>query len=94
MSYKKLLFNLACSRSVQRNNRPRSFCSNLALRALSVQKRARSDLSLYRSRVWLIRSHRRDGFTGGCTLARGGAGPGGAIFHDKAKNIGDMQTVI
>ena len=32
-----------------------SFCTNLALRARSVQKRPRSNISLYRPRVWLIR---------------------------------------
>jgi hypothetical protein len=50
-----LLTSLA--RHVQTNIGPRSFCTNLALRARSVQKRPRSDISLYRPRVRLIRSY-------------------------------------
>ena len=41
-----LLTSLA--RYVQRNIGPRSFCTNLALQAQSVQKRPRSDISLYK----------------------------------------------
>ena len=52
-----LLTSLA--RYVQRNIGPRSFCTNLALRVRSVQKRPRSDISLYRPRVRLIRSYYR-----------------------------------
>jgi hypothetical protein len=40
-----LLTSLA--RYVQRNIGPRSFCTNLALRARSVQKSPRSDIALY-----------------------------------------------
>jgi hypothetical protein len=50
-----LLTSLA--RYVQRNIGPRSFFTNLALRARSVQKRPRSDISLYRLRVRLIKSY-------------------------------------
>ena len=46
-----------CSQYVQRNIGPRSFCTKLALRARSVQKSPRSDISLYRPRVRLIRSY-------------------------------------
>jgi hypothetical protein len=35
-----------------------SFCTNLALRARSVQKRPRFDISWYRPRVRLIRSYK------------------------------------
>jgi hypothetical protein len=45
------------ARYVQRNIGPQSFCTNLALRARSVQKRPRSDISLHRPRVRLIRSY-------------------------------------
>jgi hypothetical protein len=50
-----LLTSLA--RYVQRNIGPQSFCTNLALRARSVQRRPRSDISLYIPRVRLIRSY-------------------------------------
>ena len=46
-----LLTSLA--RYVQRNIGPRSFCTNLT----PVQKRLRSDISLHRPRVRLIRSY-------------------------------------
>jgi hypothetical protein len=42
------------ARYVQRNIGPQSFRTNVALRARSVQKRPRSDISLYRPRARLI----------------------------------------
>jgi hypothetical protein len=47
MPYNKLFINLACSVCTE-NIGPRSFCTNLALQARSVQKRPRSDISLYK----------------------------------------------
>jgi hypothetical protein len=45
------------ARYVQRNIGPRPFCTTLPLRARSVQQRPRSDISLYRPRVRLIRNY-------------------------------------
>ena len=45
------------ARYLQRYIEPPSFCTNLALWAQSVQKRHRSDISLYRPHVRLIRSY-------------------------------------
>ncbi len=47
-------------RSVQRNIGHPSFCAKLALRARSVQKRLRSDISLYRPRVLLYNKRSLD----------------------------------
>jgi hypothetical protein len=44
MPYNKLFINLVCSRSVQRNIGPQSFCTNLTLWARSVQRRPRSHI--------------------------------------------------
>ena len=48
-----LLTSLA--RNAQRNIGSRSFCTNLVLRARSVQRRPGSNISLYRPRVQLIK---------------------------------------
>ena len=57
MPYNNFLLPLLVAPSVQRNVGPRLFCTDLALRARSVQKRRQFDISLYRPRARLIRSY-------------------------------------
>ena len=50
------LFIYSLAQYMQRIIGPRSFCTNLASRAQTVQKRLGSDISLYRPHVKLIRN--------------------------------------
>ena len=58
MPHNKLFINLGLlGLYILRNIGPLSFCTNFALQAQAVQKRPRSDISLYRARVHLVRSY-------------------------------------